>query len=54
MRIKVYKKPMVKINNILRPIRFRLIEGHLLWVRHRQNWGRGFILLLPQDAVVPG
>ena len=29
-------------------------EGHPLQARHKQNWGRGFILLLPQTAVLPG
>ena len=29
-------------------------EGHPLQVRHKQDWGRGFILLLPQAAVLPG
>ena len=28
-------------------------EGYPLQVRHKQNWGRGFILLLPQAAVLP-
>ena len=32
----------------------RRLEGHPLRVRHKQDWGRGFILLLPQDAVMPG
>ena len=29
-------------------------EGHPLQVRHKQDWGRGFILLLTQNAVLPG
>ena len=29
-------------------------EGHPLQVRHKQYWGRGFILLLPQTAALPG
>ena len=29
-------------------------EGYPLQVRHKQNWGRGFILLLPQTAALPG
>ena len=29
-------------------------EGHPLQARHKKNWGRGFILLLPQTAVLPG
>ena len=28
-------------------------EGYLLQARHKQNWGRGFILLLPQTAALP-
>ena len=30
------------------------LEGYPLQVRHKQDWGRGFILLLPQAAVLPG
>ena len=29
-------------------------EGYPLQVRHKQDWGRGFILLLLQTAVLPG
>ena len=29
-------------------------EGYPLQVRYKQDWGRGFILLLPQTAVLPG
>ena len=29
-------------------------EGYPLQVRHKQDWGRGFIVLLPQTAVLPG
>ena len=29
-----------------------MLEGHPLQVRHKQNWGRGFILLLPQAAAL--
>ena len=29
-------------------------EGHPLQVRHKQDWSRGFILLLPQTAALPG
>ena len=28
-------------------------EGYPLQVRHKQDWGRGFILLLPQTAALP-
>ena len=30
------------------------LKGHLLLVTHKKNWGQGFILLLPQAAVLPG
>ena len=30
------------------------VEGHPLQVRHKQDWARGFILLLSQAAVPPG
>ena len=29
-------------------------EGHPLQARHKQDWGRGFILLLLQTAALPG
>ena len=29
-------------------------EGYPLQVRHKQDWGRGFILVLPQTAALPG
>ena len=28
-------------------------EGYPLQARHKQDWGRGFILLLPQTAALP-
>ena len=28
-------------------------EGYPLQLRHKQDWGRGFILLLPQTAELP-
>ena len=31
-----------------------LFEGNPLQVRHKQDWGRGFILLLPQTGALPG
>ena len=34
--------------------RRRRFQGHPLQVRHEQDWGRGFILLLPQSTVLPG
>ena len=29
------------------------LKGHPLWVSHKQDWGQGFILLLPQGTLVP-
>ena len=29
-------------------------EGHPLQVRHKQDWGQGFIFLLSRAAVLPG
>ena len=29
-------------------------EGYPLQVRHKQDWGRGFILLLHQTVALPG
>ena len=34
--------------------RRRRLERHPLQVRHKQDWGQGFILLLSQAAVLPG
>ena len=31
----------------------RRLKGYPLQVRHKRDWGRGFILLLPQAAVLP-
>ena len=31
----------------------RHLEGYPLQVRHKQDWGQGFILLLPQAGVLP-
>ena len=28
-------------------------KGYPLQVRHKQDWGQGFILLLPQTAALP-
>ena len=36
--------------NLLRRVSF---ERHPLQVRHKQDWGRGFIFLLPQTAALP-
>ena len=32
----------------------RRLKRYPLQVRHKQDWSRGFILLLPQTAVLPG
>ena len=34
--------------------RRRRLKRYPLQVRHEQDWGRGFILLLPQTAALPG
>ena len=34
--------------------RRRHLEKYSLQVRHKQNWSRGLILLLPRAAVLPG
>ena len=34
--------------------RRRCLKRYPLQVRHKQDWGRGFILLLPQNAALPG
>ena len=34
--------------------RRRCMEEHPLQVRHKHDWGREFILFLPQAAVLPG
>ena len=41
----------VNTNNII--VLSSSFEGYPLQVRHKQNWGRGFILLLPQTAALP-
>ena len=35
------------------PRRRRLLDRYLIQVRHKQDWDRGFILLLHQAAVLP-
>ena len=30
------------------------LKGHSLGFSHKRNWGRKFILLLPQTAALPG
>ena len=32
---------------------YAVIHSHRFQARHKQNWGRGFILLLPQTAALP-
>ena len=47
MRVKDWADPRPTLSR-------RRLERYLLQVRHKQDWGRGFILLLPQAAVLPG
>ena len=61
-----YKEQRAQIVLLLKPIKEVMhlslaassssssFEGHPLQARHKQNWGRGFILLLPQTAALPG
>ena len=39
--------------NLFKPAHRSSFEGHPLQVRHKQDWGRGFIFLLPQTAELP-
>ena len=51
--IKIFK--LVDSNGVtIRSSSSSSFEGHPLQVRHKQNWGPGFILLLPQTAALPG
>ena len=57
----VYNLKILRRSRVLTPfsnIRRRLssssFEGYPLQARHKQDWGRGFILLLPQTAALPG
>ena len=58
--ILIFRKPFLlkKIYGakklIFLSVRCRRLEGYPLQVRHKQNWGRAFIVLLPQAAVLPG
>ena len=36
-----------------RRLRRRPLEGHLLQVRRKQDWGRGFIFFQPHAAILP-
>ena len=31
----------------------KIIVGHQLWIKHKQDWGQGFIHLLPRAAALP-
>ena len=42
-----------KLSDCVSRRRHRCLEKYPLQVRHKQNWGRGFILLLPQTAALP-
>ena len=56
LRVIVYKKYLAnKSDNCIYSLSSSSsFEGYPLQVRHKQEWGRGFILLLPQTAVLPG
>ena len=41
------------INHVDATRRRRRLEMYSLQVRHKQDWGRGFILLLPQTVALP-
>ena len=46
--------PAVILNLFLKFIIVVVVwKGHPLQVRHKQDWGQGFIFLLPQAAVLP-
>ena len=42
-----------KVLGVICDRRSSSFEGYPLQARHKQNWGRGFILLLPQTAALP-
>ena len=43
--LRIVKTPMLSVSSSF--------EGYPLQVRHKQDWGREFILLLPQSAELP-
>ena len=47
-------KGSFRLLNLLYRLHHHHLEEHLFHVRHKQDWGQGFILLLPQSAVLPG
>ena len=47
-QLKILNRPLVILP------RCRRLERNQLQVKHKQDWDRGFILLLPQAAVLPG
>ena len=50
--MKINKK--IKISAIRKQVKSSSsFEGYPFQVRHKQDWGPGFILLLPQIAVLP-
>ena len=51
--LKNFKKKSLKIFFKTQKCLLSSFEGHPLQVRHKQNWGRGFILLLPQIVALP-
>ena len=50
----MFKNLTIKLNINLITSSSSSFEGYPLQVRHKQDWGRGFILLLPQTAALPG
>ena len=42
------------MKTFLKKTLLRCLKRYSLQVRHKQDWGRGFILLLPQTAALPG
>ena len=52
-KFKKKKNAEVRIIAIFFALLLSSFEGHPLQVRHKQDWGRGFILLLLQTAALP-
>ena len=50
-RVRIQKKVL---SNLGTRHRRRRLERYPLQVRHKQDWGRGFVLLLTQAAALPG
>ena len=52
--MKIDNNRVVKIALLQIANRRPRLKGHPLQVKHKQDWGRRFIFLLPQVAVLPG